>query len=154
MTYTIKEFSQLSRFDGTRLQGMCVAPEQPLAIVQMAHGMAEHKERYLPFMEYLAARGFACFLHDHRGHGGSVEGPEKLGWFGTNGAEGLVKDLRQMVDYAKSQYPGLPLYLFGQAEIQPGKLSGHRSAGRTVLSCGDQNLSAVKTMNCTAVHKA
>lgn len=115
MTYTIKEFSLVSNFDGIKLQGLCVAPEQPLAIVQMAHGMAEHKERYLPFMEYLAERGFACFLHDHRGHGGSVEGPEKLGWFGVNGAEGLVKDLRQMADYAKCQYPGLPLYLFGHS---------------------------------------
>ena len=115
MTYTTKDFSLISRFDGTRLHGLWVAPEQPVAILQMAHGMAEHKERYLPFMEYLAERGFACFLHDHRGHGQSVERPEKLGWFGERGAEGLVKDLRQMADYACSKYPGLPLYLFGHS---------------------------------------
>lgn len=115
MTHTTKEFSLISNFDGTSLQGLCVAPEHPVAIVQMAHGMAEHKERYLPFMEYVAERGFACFLHDHRGHGGSVKQPEKLGWFGTNGADGLVKDLRQMVDYAKDKYPDLPMYLFGHS---------------------------------------
>ena len=115
MTYTTTNFSLVSRFDGTRLFGLCVAPEEPVAILQMAHGMAEHKERYLPFMEYLAERGFACFLHDHRGHGQSVERPEKLGWFGENGAEGLVKDLRQMADYAVSRFPGRPLYLFGHS---------------------------------------
>lgn len=115
MTYTTKTFSLISQSDGTRLQGLCVAPAEPLAIVQMAHGMAEHKERYLPFMEYLAERGFACFLHDHRGHGGSAESPDKLGWFGANGAKALVNDLRQAADYAVSQYPGLPLYLFGHS---------------------------------------
>jgi len=115
VTYTTEKFSLRSDFDGTLLHGLYTAPEQPLAIVQMAHGMAEHKERYLPFMEYLAERGFACFLHDHRGHGESAESPEKLGWFGENGAEGLVKDLRQMADYALSKYPGLPLYLFGHS---------------------------------------
>ena len=115
MTYTTKTFSLISRADGTRLFGLCVAPEEPVAILQMAHGMAEHKERYLPFMEYLAERGFACFLHDHRGHGQSVDRPEKLGWFGPDGAENLVKDLRQMADYAVSKFPGLPLYLFGHS---------------------------------------
>ena len=115
MTYTTKTFSLISRADGTRLFGLCVAPEEPVAILQMAHGMAEHKERYLPFMEYLAERGFACFLHDHRGHGQSVDRPEKLGWFGPDGGENLVKDLRQMADYAVSKFPGLPLYLFGHS---------------------------------------
>ena len=77
--------------------------------------MAEHKERYIPFMEYLAKHGFACFINDHRGHGSSVENQEKLGWFGKNGANGLVSDLRQVTDYAKSLYPALPFYLFGHS---------------------------------------
>ena len=115
MTYTIREFSLISDFDGTRLSALCVAPQQPLAILQLAHGMAEHKERYLPFMEYLAERGFACFLHDHRGHGGSADSAEKLGWFGEHGAEGVVEDLRQMIDHAKAEFPGLPVYLFGHS---------------------------------------
>ena len=37
------------------------------------HGMSEHKERYLPFMEYLQNRGYAAVIHDHRGHGKSIE---------------------------------------------------------------------------------
>ena len=40
-----------------------------IGIVQISHGMEEHKERYLPFMEYLCERGYVCVIHDHRGHG-------------------------------------------------------------------------------------
>ena len=43
---------------------------EPCAILLISHGMAEHKERYLPFMEFLAAHGYACIINDHRGHGG------------------------------------------------------------------------------------
>lgn len=115
MTCTKTRFKLISRFDGTCLSGICVAPLQPHGILQLAHGMAEHKERYLPFMEYMAERGFVCFLHDHRGHGGSVTTAGELGYFGRNGAEGVVRDLHQAVEYAKEQYPGLPLYLFGHS---------------------------------------
>ena len=31
-------------------------------IVQISHGMAEHKERYFPFMEYLVSKGYALSL--------------------------------------------------------------------------------------------
>ena len=102
MTCTKTEFKLVSEFDGTCLSGICVSPTQPHAILQLAHGMAEHKERYLPFMEYMAERGFVCFLHDHRGHGGSVTTAAELGYFGKNGAEGVVRDLHQAVEYAKS----------------------------------------------------
>lgn len=115
MNFTIRTYSLVSDFDGTRLEGVCVAPEAPYAIVLMAHGMAEHKNRYLPFMEYLAKCGFACFLHDHRGHGKSAESTDKLGYFGKNGAEGLVKDLAQASDYAAGVFPNIPLYLFGHS---------------------------------------
>ena len=51
---------------------MCLAAPgsgAPKALVQLAHGMAEHKGRYLPFMEYLAEHGYAVLVNDHRGHG-------------------------------------------------------------------------------------
>ena len=42
-------------------------------MVQLLHGMCEHKERYLPFMEYLNRQGLITVIHDHRGHGRSVK---------------------------------------------------------------------------------
>lgn len=55
-------------------------PENPTAIVQIIHGMSEHKERYYPFMKFLAEKGFATAIADNRGHGKSIDNPEDLGY--------------------------------------------------------------------------
>ena len=52
-------------------------------IVQISHGMAEHKERYFDFMEYLANQGYVTIINDHRGHGKSIKEKEDLGFFMT-----------------------------------------------------------------------
>ena len=38
-------------------------------IVQISHGMCEHKERYIDFVNFLSNQGYLCIIHDHRGHG-------------------------------------------------------------------------------------
>ncbi|RZT01075.1 alpha/beta fold hydrolase [Cuneatibacter caecimuris] len=102
--------------DGLPLSVLAVWPEnQPKGIVQLVHGMAEHKERYLAFMEFLARNGFFVVIHDHRGHGKSVKSEEDLGYLYENGAAGLVEDTRQVTDYAKNMFPGLPLILMGHS---------------------------------------
>lgn len=54
--------------DGLRLAMLISEPVgEPKGIVQIVHGMCEHKERYIPFMEYLSAHGYVCAIHDHRG---------------------------------------------------------------------------------------
>ncbi|MBR2747683.1 MAG: alpha/beta hydrolase, partial [Bacteroidales bacterium] len=50
--------------DGVRLSTLTLAPESPKAVLQLVHGMAEHKERYIPFMNYLSEMGFACVICD------------------------------------------------------------------------------------------
>ncbi|MCB7317971.1 alpha/beta fold hydrolase [Lacrimispora sp. 210928-DFI.3.58] len=104
-----------SRHDGLPLDVLIVLPKRPRAILQLSHGMCEHKERYLPFMKYMALRGFACVIHDHRGHGKSVRNMSDLGYFYENGGPGLVKDLHQITRYAKKRFQGLPLFLFGHS---------------------------------------
>ena len=64
----------LSEFDGLGLEIAVIVPEgNPKGVIQFSHGMAEHKERYYDFMNYLSDHGYVCVIHDHRGHGGSVE---------------------------------------------------------------------------------
>ena len=77
-----------SNADGLGLSVCVVSPDggQPKGLVQFAHGMAEHKERYLPFMQFLADHGYACLINDHRGHGASVRDPGDLGYFYAGGA--------------------------------------------------------------------
>ena len=67
---------------------------QPKAIVVFSHGMAEHKERYYPFMQYLAKHGYVCEMHDHRGHGGSITKKAGLGDFGTNKGAQFFNNMR------------------------------------------------------------
>ena len=67
------------------LSGTVIAPQPPRAILVLVHGMAEHKERYYPFMTYLSEHGFACVITDLRGHGASAPSPEELGHFGKKG---------------------------------------------------------------------
>lgn len=42
------------------------------ALVQIAHGMVEHKGKYSGIAEFLAQNGFIVAVNDHRGHGDSV----------------------------------------------------------------------------------
>jgi len=102
--------------DGLGLSLMLLRPEGEVrAIVQIAHGMCENKERYLPFMRYMADKGCLCAINDHRGHGSSVKTADDLGYFYENGDIALVNDLRQISLYLKQQNPGAPLVLLGHS---------------------------------------
>lgn len=105
-----------SEHDGLKLSVATIVPEgAPKGLVQFAHGMAEHKERYFPLMEYLAQQGFACVINDHRGHGASVKSYEDLGYFYKDGGRALVKDMHQINVWFKKQYPKLPMTLVGHS---------------------------------------
>lgn len=107
----------VSTTDGLEISVLYLCPVSgaPKGIVQLVHGMCEHKERYVPFMEYLAANGFASVIHDHRGHGESVKSSDDLGYFYEGGAKAMVYDIKMVTDWAKSAFPGLSLVLFGHS---------------------------------------
>lgn len=79
-----------------------IRPEHPVCTVQLIHGIDERKERYIPFMQYLASRNIACVIHDLRGHGGSLL-PEGLGYYGDEALDRLHTDLDAV--YASSLLP-------------------------------------------------
>ena len=68
------ESSFKSEADGLEISVMALIPDKKpyRAVVQLVHGMSEHKERYIPFMQHLAKLGYVVVIHDHRGHGKSV----------------------------------------------------------------------------------
>lgn len=73
MNMITRKFSFKSKWDGVVIHGICVVPEKPVAILQMVHGMCEHKERFLSFMQNMSERGYITVMHDNRGHGASVK---------------------------------------------------------------------------------
>lgn len=105
-----------SRYDDLDLQVLMYTPEEkPKAILQMVHGMCEHKERYIPFMEFICSQGYACVMHDHRGHGASVKSQDDLGYFYQGGAEAIVDDILKVNSEIHQTFTGTPVYLFGHS---------------------------------------
>lgn len=111
----MEKFTIPGASDNVQLSTLVIAPESPKAVFQLVHGMAEHKERYIPFMTYLSEKGYACVINDLRGHGESVASQEDLGYMGNGGMHGLVDDVHNVTDWIKEQYPGLPVFLFGHS---------------------------------------
>ena len=55
------QYSFPSKADGLEISCLAVVPElerneKYRGIIQIVHGMSEYKERYIPFMEYMAER--------------------------------------------------------------------------------------------------
>lgn len=114
--YMIEPYKLTSKSDGLELSVLtCTCEGTPRAVFQLVHGMCEHKERYVPFMEYLASKGYASVIHDHRGHGESVRSAEDLGYFYEGGWQALVDDIRTVNSMAHDRWPGIPLFLFGHS---------------------------------------
>ena len=85
----------------------------PRAVVQIAHGMEEHQQRYADFAEYLVSRGFAVVTADMRGHGDSAE---KLGWFAENdGWKRLLRDQLDVRVFIGRSFGRLPVVLIAHS---------------------------------------
>ena len=94
----------------------CVPESGPRAVVQIAHGIAEHVGRYDDFAAFLAKNGFAVVGNDHLGHGMSAKSKEELGFFAEkDGWETVVGDMRKVYERFSAEYPGLPYFLFGHS---------------------------------------
>ena len=74
---------------------------QVLGSVLLLHGMAEHHERYLPFIQLLNKEGFDVYAYDHRGHG-TDQKLSDLGYFAEKGgADLVVNDAHNICRYIK-----------------------------------------------------
>lgn len=113
--FLIEHITISSAFDALPLDVIIMAPAHPRAMIQISHGMCEHKERYFDFMNFLNKQGYACCIHDHRGHGKSLLHPSDLGYFYDNAHIALINDLHQLTTVMHQRYPQLPLYLLGHS---------------------------------------
>ncbi len=110
----LKDFTfQSSTGNNTIRARMCMPAEQPRAILQIAHGIAEHIERYDDFMMYLAENGILAVGNDHLGHGPYAD---ELGFFAENdGWSHVVDDMDILYHTMRASYPSLPYIFFGHS---------------------------------------
>lgn len=103
----------ITAVDGYQLSCSVFEAQSPKAVVQIIHGMEEHKERYEMFAEFLAARGLTVITSDLRGHGKSA--PILSHISDKRGDKLLIEDQKTIRKYIEEKYPKLPVYLFGHS---------------------------------------
>ena len=103
----------LDAAEGYKLSLAVFPVEKPKAVLQMVHGMQEHKERYYSFIEYLNKNGYAVVISDMRGHG---EDAPNLGHIADKkGEKILIEDQNRIYNYIKENFKDVPVYLFGHS---------------------------------------
>lgn len=106
--------------------------ENPIGIVQISHGMAEHPDRYDDFAKYLNGKGYVVAADDHRGHRRGAVNGERGMTYGDSWNQTL-EDMNTLLDYLKETYK-LPVVLVGHSygsflsqrflELHSDKLAG------------------------------
>lgn len=111
------EFYYRSADEKTRIHAIEWIPETEVkAVLQLCHGMVEYIDRYHEFADILALNGYYVVGHDHLGHGKSVTGADKLGYFHhPDGNDCLVSDIHQLRKRTEAKYPNVPYYILGHS---------------------------------------
>ena len=111
-----KEFIISSSSDGLALSALLIQPDTALkGVIVILHGMAEHKERYVDFMQACVKVGYAALIYDHRGHGESVCSKDDYGYFYEEDACYIVEDVKDVINYVRQAFPSVPVILFAHS---------------------------------------
>lgn len=136
----IKKEKIQSSSDGLKIEIAYIKPEGEVkGIVQLSHGMSEHKERYFKFMEYLSSNGYICIINDHRGHGKSIKNKSDLGYFYTEDVNFIIDDLHDVTSYIKNKYPNKKIYLFSHSMgtlVARGYIQKYDNEIEKIILCG------------------
>ena len=111
----MRESYYLSADKTTQIHAVKWTPSsEPIAIVQIAHGVTEYIERYAPLAKYLTDRGIIVVGNDHLGHGDSIRRDNTPLTIGPKDTEQyLVDDFYTCYKNTKQEHPNLPYILLG-----------------------------------------
>ncbi len=112
-----EELTYKSRDRQSTIHAIKWIPEgQPIALLQIIHGMQEYIDRYDEFARYLAEKGILVMGNDHLGHGKSVTGNGTYGFFCKDDpATVLVRDAHRLKKTVQEEYPGVPVFILGHS---------------------------------------
>ncbi len=114
---SLQEFTFLSS-DGKHqvFARECVPDGEVRGVVQIAHGIAEYIDRYIPFMQFLAENGFVAVGNDHLGHGKTAQTDGERCFFGEEkGWDLVVEDMDRLRETEAKKYPDVPYFLLGHS---------------------------------------
>lgn len=135
----------------TKLHAVKWIPENEIrAVLQIAHGMLEHIDRYDYFGCFMADRGILVAGNDHLGHGASVLREEDRGFFSEgDGNMTLINDMRKLREILKEEYKDLPYFILGHSMgsfLVRQYISIYRDMdGALIVGTGYQPYAAVKS---------
>jgi alpha-beta hydrolase superfamily lysophospholipase len=87
---------------------------EPVAVLQIVHGVAEHVYRYAEFASFLAEKGILVVAADHMGHGLSIGDGEAVGIFRGGWFKALA-DVHRLFLYIRKENPDIPYILLGHS---------------------------------------
>lgn len=89
---------------------------EPRAVLQIIHGMAEHAGRYARLAEVLTAAGYAVYAQDLPGHGRSVRSADELGHTADYGGWRItLSTINAVRGEIERRHAHLPLFVLGHS---------------------------------------
>lgn len=121
---------------------------EPIAVIQLVHGMVEYIERYDEFACFLADQGFLVVGHDHIGHGHSVSDDSQLGVMrGKHPSDFMVEDILTNYKLTVAETKDLPYFILGHSmgsymlrkalAVKAGEFS--RLSGAIIVGTGQES---------------
>jgi acylglycerol lipase len=96
---------------GSRIYHQSWIPDgDPMAILLLVHGLAEHSGRYMNVVNYFVPKGYAVYGIDHLGHGKS-EGTRVY----VNSFDDYYNPLNTYFSMVETWQPGKPIFLVGHS---------------------------------------
>jgi len=111
MASTQPIINNLTSLDGLKISTRSwLPPGKPTAIIAIVPGFNSYSAYYQWAADQLVAKNYAVYAVDLRGRGES-DGER----FYVENYDDYVNDVEQMIDLAKTQQPGLPVFLLGHS---------------------------------------
>lgn len=130
---TMESFS-FTPLEGGKIHAQKWLVDDRKALVVLVHGLGEHIGRYEHVAKFFNEHQISLYGFDHRGHGKSSG---KRGHIASN--QQFMSDIDQMINIAKTENPGKPLFLYG-----------HSLGGNLVLYYALQKRPMVNGIICTS----
>lgn len=110
-----KNFSFQSS-DGKKIPVSSYKVPSAQAVLQIVHGMAEHRERYHDFALFLNKNKINVYIQDLRGHGENINRGDTAGFFRSeNGWQACLDDIHIFAQLIKKENSRLPFFIFGHS---------------------------------------